>query len=147
MGIITDATVDFLKAIRKQAEINCGANTDAQALEVKILYPNFEDIADGTTLESGSRLNYKGVLYNVLQAHAKQGETWNPKNAPSLYAKVLIPDPGVVPEWEQPDATNAYMTGDKVTHNGKTWESLVDANVWEPGATGTETLWKEVTKE
>ena len=33
---------------------------------------------------------------------------------------------------------------DKVMHNGKKWESLVDNNVWEPGATGTESLWKEV---
>jgi len=146
MGIITDATVDFLKAIRKQAEINCNANTDAQALEVKILYPNFEDIADGTTLEAGSRLNYKGVLYNVLQTHAKQGETWNPENAQSLYAKVLIPDPDVIPEWEQPNSTNGYKIGDKTTHNGKTWESLVDNNVWEPGAPGTESAWKEVTE-
>ena len=29
-------------------------------------------------------------------------------------------------------------------HNGKTWESLVDNNVWEPGAVGTESLWKEI---
>ena len=30
------------------------------------------------------------------------------------------------PEWEQPGSTNGYSKGDKVTHNGKTWESLVD---------------------
>ena len=36
------------------------------------------------------------------------------------------------------------MTGDRVKHNGKTWESLVDNNVWEPGAQGTEALWKVV---
>jgi hypothetical protein len=34
-----------------------------------------------------------------------------------------------------------------VTHNGKTWESLIDNNVWEPGAVGTETLWKEIVEE
>lgn len=28
--------------------------------------------------------------------------------------------------------------------NGKTWESLADNNVWEPGVIGTESLWKEV---
>ena len=48
------------------------------------------------------------------------------------------------PEWEQPGSTNGYSKGDKVTHNGKTWESLVDNNVWEPGVIGTESLWKEV---
>ena len=35
-------------------------------------------------------------------------------------------------------------TGDKVTHNSKTGKSSVDNNVWEPGAVGTESLWKEV---
>ena len=50
-----------------------------------------------------------------------------------------------MPEWEQPDSTNPYMKGDKVTHNGKTWVSLIDNNVWEPGATGTAALWQEVT--
>ena len=34
--------------------------------------------------------------------------------------------------------------GDKVTHNGMIYESLVDNNVWEPGVTGTELMWQEV---
>ena len=37
-----------------------------------------------------------------------------------------------------------WKKGDKVTHKGKTWESLIDNNVWEPGVVGTESLWKEV---
>lgn len=65
---------------------------------------------------------------------------WNPAAAPSLFAKVLIPDPEVIPEWEQPDSTNPYHIGDKVTHNGKTWVSTVDNNVWEPGVYGWEEL-------
>ena len=45
------------------------------------------------------------------------------------------------PEWVQPTgAHDAYALGDKVTWNGKTWESTVDANVWEPGVSG----WREV---
>lgn len=63
-----------------------------------------------------------------------------PTDAPSLFAKVLIPDENVVPAWEQPDSTNPYMVGDKVTHNGGTWVSVVDNNVWEPGTYG----WNEV---
>lgn len=61
-------------------------------------------------------------------------------DAPSLFAKVLIPDSSTVPEWEQPDSTNPYAKGDKVTHNGKTWISTADGNVWEPGVYG----WEEV---
>ena len=67
-------------------------------------------------------------------------------NVPSLFTTVLIEDQTIIPEWEQPTSTNGYMTGDKVMHNGITYESLVDNNVWEPGAAGTETLWREVTE-
>lgn len=145
MSNISKKALDFLSAIMKQAEISCGTNTDEQALEVQVLYPNWEDLDEGTELVAGQRVNYADVLYNVIMTHKKQ-ITWAPSDAPSLFAKVLIVDPTVIPEWEQPDSTNPYMKGNKVTHNGKTWESLVDGNVWEPGAVGTESLWKEVTE-
>ena len=35
-------------------------------------------------------------------------------------------------------STNAYGIGDRVTHQGQTWESTVADNVWEPG---TGALW------
>ena len=57
---------------------------------------------------------------------------WTPTAAPSLWAKVLIPDENVIPEWDQPDSTNPYMRGDKVTFNGKTYESAIDNNIWSP---------------
>lgn len=144
MGFITKKALEKLSAIHKQAKIDCGANTDEQALETRSLYPDFEtDFEDGETLEAGARINYKDVLYKVLQTHQKNA-SWNPIDAPSLFAKVLIPDENTIPEWEQPGATNAYMKGDKVTHNGETWESLVDNNVWQPGAVGTDNLWKVI---
>lgn len=145
MGFITENAIELLKAIRKQATINSVSNTDEQALEVQALYPNWEDIEVGQILTVGERVNYIDVLYNVIQNHTKQ-ETWNPVDAPSLFAKVLIVDPSVIPEWVQPSSTNGYMTGDKVNHNGTTYISLVDNNVWEPGEVGTETVWKEVTE-
>ena len=69
---------------------------------------------------------------------------WTPDNSPSLFAKVLIPDEGNIPNWEQPESTNGYAAGDKVQHKGETWESLIDGNVWEPGEIGTENQWKKV---
>lgn len=39
-------------------------------------------------------------------------------------------------ETSQLDSTNPYTKGDKVTHNGKTWISDIDNNVWEPGVYG-----------
>jgi len=88
---------------------------------------------------TGERIRYEDILYKVLQEHTSQ-EDWTPDISPSLFAKVLIPDEDVVPAWEQPNSTNPYMAGDKVTHNGKTWVSDIDNNVWEPGVYG----WSEV---
>ena len=140
MGIISEIALKHMEAMLSQAKFNSVDNTDEQALAVQTLYPEWASLADGATLNVGDRVNYEGLLYNVLQEHQKQ-EAWNPVDAPSLFAQVLIPDPTVIPEWVQPDSTNPYMKGDKVTHNESTWESLVDGNIWEPGAVGTESLW------
>lgn len=118
------------------SQINSLAVDDSTALRMREFYPLWEAGQDYT---AGFRLRYGGLLYKVLQAHTSQ-ETWAPDAAPSLFAKVLIPDENVIPEWEQPDSTNGYAKGDKVTHKGKTWVSDVDNNLWEPGIYG----WIEV---
>ncbi len=105
---------------------------DEDALEAVELFPVW---ITGQEYEADVRVRYNGILYKCLQAHTST-ESWNPVDAASLWARVLIPDPEVIPEWVQPDSTNAYMTGDKVTHNGSTWISTVDNNVWEPGVYG-----------
>lgn len=108
--------------------------TDEQAAEVADLYPVWKD---GTTYEAGARILYNGILYKVLLPHTSQAD-WTPDVAPSLFAKVLIPDENTIYPWEQPDSTNLYMTGDKVSHNDKIWISTVDNNSWEPGVYGWE---------
>lgn len=115
-----------------RAQINTLSVDDATALRMVAYYP---DWTAGTAYAAGDRLVYNGDLYKVLQAHTAQ-EQWEPDASPSLFAKVLIPDSNAIPAWEQPDSTNAYMKGDKVTRNGKTWVSDVDNNVWEPGVYG-----------
>lgn len=109
---------------------------DEPAAESIELFPIW---ATDTDYAVGDRRRYEGLLYKCLQAHTSQ-ETWNPADAPSLWAKVLNPDPGEIPEWEQPESTNPYMMGDKVRHNEKIWISVIDNNVWEPGVYG----WDEV---
>ena len=119
-----------------RAQINSLAVDDNTALRMVEFYPEW---ANSTAYTVGYKVQYKGTLFKVLQDHTSQ-DGWEPNNAPSLWAKVLIPDENVIPEWEQPDSTNPYMTSDKVTHNGKTWVSDVDNNVWEPGVYG----WVEI---
>ena len=49
------------------------------------------------------------------------------------------PEPAAYPEWVQPTgAHDAYSVGDIVSHNGSTWISIADANVWGPGVYGWE---------
>lgn len=125
------------------AQIQAQTLTDEQALSVQDIYPKWSGLS--IDYAAGHKVMHEGILYKCLQVHTSQA-VWSPAAAPSLWAKILISDNGTIPEWEQPDSTNPYMAGDKVTHNGKTYESLVDNNVWEPGVTGTETLWQEVTE-
>ena len=48
------------------------------------------------------------------------------------------------PTWIQPTgAHDAYAKGNKVFYKGKLWESLILANVWEPGVSG----WREYTDD
>ena len=122
----------FIKAVVNLRNIA----TDEQALEAVAVYPSWKEDVNYTV---GERVLYDNVLYKVLQTHTSQA-TWTPDVSASLFAKVLIPDVNVIPEWEQPDSTNPYMAGDKVKYNGKTWVSIVDNNSWEPGVYG----WEEV---
>lgn len=123
---------EFVKAFIKLR----GLATDEMSLQVPNLYPTWKI---ETNYSVGDRVLYNDVLYKVITAHTSQ-ETWTPTDAPSLFAKVLIPDENVIPEWVQPDSTNPYMAGDKITHNGKTWVSTINNNVWEPGVYGWDTV-------
>lgn len=111
---------------------------DGMALSAPAFFPSWDP---ETAYASGDRVKHDGVLYRCLQDHDSQA-AWNPEDASSLWARVLIPDPAVIPEWVQPDSTNPYMAGDRVTYNEKTWESVIDNNVWAPGVYG----WTEVTE-
>ena len=126
-----------LRKILEKAMTATQSLTDAEAITATCLHPRWS--GDGVQYTAGQRVQDDGVLYTVLQAHTSQPD-WKPTAAPSLFAKVLIPDPTVIPEWEQPESTNPYAKGDKVAHNGKTWVSDIDGNVWEPGVYG----WTEV---
>lgn len=132
-----EVTPERAHRLRAAIEVAAESYDDATAAEYPELYPSWDSAA---FYDADTRVQYHGVLYKCLQGHTAQAG-WAPEAAPSLWAKVLIPDPSVVPKWEQPDSTNPYSAGDKVTHNGKTWESDIDGNVWEPGVYG----WTEVS--
>lgn len=131
----------YTNAVKLRAAMNEAGTllTDEQAATVPDIYPLWNGVGKAYALND--RVKYNGALYKCITAHTSQ-TAWNPAAAPSLWAKVLIPTPTEIPEWEQPSSTNPYAKGDKVKHNGKIWISTVDNNVWEPGVYG----WSEVNE-
>lgn len=126
---MTRAKAKQLRQLIEQLAVTLNDETALTGVE---LFPAWQV---GKSYIVGDRIRYNDVLYRVLQVHLSQ-EDWTPDVAVSLFTKVLISDPNTIPEWEQPDSTNPYKKGDKVTHNNSTWVSEVDNNVWEPGVYG-----------
>lgn len=116
---------------------------DETAMEIADLYEPWEvgkAYTEGTIVKYGVNADGETQLYTVIQAHTSQA-SWTPDTAVSLFKAVGFTDSGV-PVWTQPlGASDAYMKGDTVSHNDKTWTSDIDNNVWEPGVYG----WTEVT--
>lgn len=116
-----------------------GSIDDVTASEHVDLFTPWEHPVSYTV---GQLRSYKERLYRCVQAHTSQAD-WTPDTAVSLW--ISVSDPAEeYPEWSQPvGAHDAYMSGDKVSHNGKHWVSTADNNVWEPGVYG----WDEDTGE
>ena len=126
--------IERARELRRQIEINATHMTDEEALDYTELFASW--FGNGVEYAVGDRVRYDGDLYKVLQVHTSQ-PNWTPDVAVSLFAKMLIPDPDVIPVWEQPDSTNPYMRGDKVHYpneDSPVYESLIDNNVWSPDA-------------
>lgn len=132
--------LELARKLRPLLELAAQSLEPADALEGVELFPTWKT---DTAYEVGYKVRHGGILYACLQAHTSQAG-WEPGVAPSLWAKVLIPDPDVIPDWEQPDSTNAYMKGDKVRFDGKVYESLIDNNVWSPAVYPAG--WREVVE-
>lgn len=115
--------------------------SDAELAEVAPLFPAWD--GNGVEYTAGDVVRHLGELYEVNQGqgHTSQPD-WSPDVAVSLF-KAHRPA-GQVSAWVQPIPPDFYPLDAVVTHNGSTWKSLHAANVWEPGAVGTEALWEQV---
>ena len=98
----------------------------------------------------GDIINYNGTLYQSTI----DGNVWSPDVYPAGWkAYIETPtepeepepeeptpepepeEPTTYPEWVQPTgAHDAYNTGDRVTYNGKVYESIINGNTWSPDA-------------
>lgn len=123
-----------VQILREAMDVAMKILTDEQALHAVAIYPLWR--SDGE-YQKDDRVRYGDVLYKCLTPHTAQ-PSWTPPDAPSLWAKVVTSETGEPLPWQQPDNTNPYMKGDKVTHKEQTWVSTIDNNVWEPGVYGWE---------
>ena len=95
---------------------------------------------EGEWVEKDTIWNHGGKAVVCYQGHYRMHFT--PAETPALFGLAKVSNA----PWVQPlGGHDAYALGAIVTHNGKTWESLVAANVWEPGTVGTSGLWVELT--
>lgn len=146
VGIIRQYPQSKTDEMLKGILANMADIPEYDAVRMLSIYPAWKA---GIDYSQGWRVRYNDKLWTVLQAHTSQDD-WRPDESPSLYAQVLPgqagsdeAESGGLAEWVQPDSTNPYMAGDRVMHDGRTWESLVDNNVWEP-SDDVPTLWQEI---
>lgn len=117
--------VASLKTMREKA-------TDVQALDSIGVYAEWKSDESYTV---DNRISHNGYLYKCIQSHDAQ-PSWSPDVTPALWTRVYIEE---FPEWVQPTgATDAYMTGDKVTYQNVHYISVVDYNTWQPTVYGWE---------
>ena len=104
--------------LRTAATFAAATFTDAQALEVKELYPDWSDLPDGTHLEAGQRVRYNGGLHKVTTAHDKQS-TWTPTDAPTLFLAIDEAHAGTL-EDPIPAVANMQDSAGKTYREGET---------------------------
>lgn len=133
-------------AIPMMVRASAASMTDAQLLEVPLL---FEEYEVGRDYAAGDVFRHDGELYRVAQAHTSQAQ-WVPGEAgtESLYTHITIDPETGYDVWQQPTgAHDAYDTGDRVLYpdaDGKVYESTIDGNVWSPEAYPQG--WREVSE-
>jgi len=94
----------------------------------------------GLNLTPGTIVEEDGRRFVVREnkGHISQ-PGWNPSTTPALFEEMREQ----YIDWSQPLPHEAWMSGDRVRHNSRIWESEIDFNVWEPGVHG----WKAVSTE
>lgn len=113
------------------------------------VYPWSQPLGATDAYQVGDKVSYNGHVYENILAN----NVWAPDAYPAGW-KLLDeetpepePEPGggdeEYPEFVQPSgAHDAYKKGDKISYNGKHYESLIDGNVYAPDVYPAG--WKEV---
>jgi hypothetical protein len=119
--------IEQARKIRADMNAITATLTDEQGLELIALFEPWALKAYAV----GDRVRHGDKLYKCVQAHTAQ-DNWTPDATPALWTPISVEE---YPLWVQPTgAQDAYMTGDKVTFEGKRYISVIDNNTWSPTA-------------
>ena len=119
------------------------------------IYPYSQPLGATDAYQVGDKISYSGHVYECILAN----NVWAPDAYPPgwklLDEEVVEPEPGTGPEEpEEPSeeeypafvqptgAHDAYKKGDRVSYNGKNYESLINGNAYAPDVYPAG--WKEV---
>lgn len=122
-GDLTEAQMDEL--LNKTTD---GASPEAERPETLAMLKTLLD-----------KIEALDVRIKALETSSDSGDDVDPEN----------PEATTYPAWEPWNGIdNRYQPDAIVTHNGQTWISTyAGQNVWEPGAVGTDALWKIYVEE
>lgn len=118
--------------LRKSAMFGAASFDDKQASEVSSLYS--EMTYSGSLIKAGTRINHGGVLFKAA-VDLWDTEANTPENAPALWEEIQYHE-GIRIIPEVITATTAFALGELgyFKADGKTYKSLIDANVYTPEA-------------
>lgn len=125
-GYIQAAAVQNLMAATR-AGIQGMDLTDGDALKVKGMYPEWEELV-GQPLTAGTKLQYNGDLYKVIQAHTAQAD-WEPSGLPALYGLVTESHAGTLEDPVPYERNMVLEQGKYYTQYGVTYKCVTGSTV------------------
>ena len=117
--------IEAIKAVRENTD-------DKNASRGVALYPTLK--ADNSLIKAGTRINHNGVLFKAA-VDLWDTEANNPENAPTLWEEIQYHE-GIRIIPEVITAAGAFALGELGywKADGKTYKSLIEANVYTPAA-------------
>lgn len=114
--------------IRALAMDSASSMDDVNASTIPEMFPTLK--VDGALVKAGTRINWNGQLKKAT-VDLWDTEENNPDNAPTLWEDLNYYNGyRVIPEVIT--VTTAFSKGEQGWWKGAAWESLQDANVWNP---------------
>ena len=108
--------------LRHHIETAVQTLTDSEALEVRVLHPEW---ASDTDYTEGYKVQHSGRLWRCLQAHTSQAG-WEPENAASLWTEICESHAGTLEDPIPYNGNMALESGKYYSQNSKIYRCTRD---------------------